>query len=85
MLAFFRAQRPPYLPAQPGIAPGPGGGPVPTVELAGPSPRPAPAALLTAAKSTSTLTPNVPAFPDPVTLSKTSRYMTLFSSCQRGR
>jgi hypothetical protein len=38
MLAFCRAQRPPYLPAQAGIAPGPGGGSVLTVELAGPSP-----------------------------------------------
>jgi hypothetical protein len=38
MLAFFRAQRPPYLPAQAAITAGPGGGSVLTVEFAAPAP-----------------------------------------------
>jgi hypothetical protein len=38
MLAFFRAQRPPYLPARAGIAPGAAGRSVLTVEFAAPCP-----------------------------------------------
>jgi len=38
ILAFFRAQRPPYLPAQAAIAAGPGGESVLTVEFAAPAP-----------------------------------------------
>ena len=38
MLAFFRAQRPPYLPAHAAIAAGPGGESVLTVEFAAPAP-----------------------------------------------
>jgi hypothetical protein len=38
LLAFFRAQRPPYLPAQAAIAAGPGGESVLTVEFAAPAP-----------------------------------------------
>jgi hypothetical protein len=38
MLAFVRAQRPPYLPAQAGIVRGPGGSSVLSIEFAAPSP-----------------------------------------------
>jgi hypothetical protein len=38
MLAFLRAQRAPYLPAQSGLSPAPGGETVLTVEFAAPSP-----------------------------------------------
>jgi hypothetical protein len=38
ILAFFRAQRPPYLPAQAAVAAGPGGESVLTVEFAAPAP-----------------------------------------------
>jgi hypothetical protein len=38
MLAFVRAQRPPYLPAQAVIVRGPGGSSVLSIEFAAPSP-----------------------------------------------